>query len=104
MEKFIRGIETTKTYQIEFLKFKNTITRGWPGGMVVGCARSASLAQGSQVWIPGTDLYTAHQAMLWQRPTKTGTDLAQGQSSSPKPKNKQTKTITEINLVDGRWV
>ena len=30
---------------------------------------SALAAWDSPVWIPGTDLYTAHQAMLWQHPT-----------------------------------
>ena len=30
--------------------------RGWHGGAVVKCARSASAAWGSPVWIPGTDM------------------------------------------------
>ena len=30
---------------------------------------SDSAAQGLKVWIPGVDLHTAHQAMLWWRPT-----------------------------------
>ena len=67
---------------------------------------SALAAQGSQVWIPGADLHTTGQAMLWQGPAyrieedwhrcwlrvnlpqvKRGAlaqMLAQGQSSSPK--------------------
>ena len=53
---------------------------------------SASAGWGSQDPIPGTDLHTAHQAMLWQHPTyKVDEDwqqmLAQGQSSSPKENN-----------------
>ena len=41
---------------------------GQPGGLVVKFAHSASAAQGSQVWIPGTDLRITHKAMLWQHP------------------------------------
>ena len=40
--------------------------RGWPGGTAVKFTRSASAAQGTPVWIPGTDLRTACQDMLWQ--------------------------------------
>ena len=40
--------------------------RGFPGGAVVNFARSASAAHGSQVQIPGRDVDTAYQAMLWQ--------------------------------------
>ena len=36
---------------------------------VVKFVNSASAAQGLQIWIPGTDLHTPHQAMLWQHPT-----------------------------------
>ena len=43
--------------------------RGQPGGVVVDFACSASVAQGSRVPIPGADLHTAHQAMLWRHPT-----------------------------------
>ena len=62
---------------------------GWLGGIVVKFARSALTAQSSQVQIPGADLHTAHQAMLWWRPTykmggRLAWMLAQGQSSSSK--------------------
>ena len=58
---------------------------------MVKFAHSASEAQGSRFWIPGADLHTANQAMLWRHPTyKTEEDwqqmLAQGQSSSPQKK------------------
>ena len=43
--------------------------RGQPGGIVVKFAHSASVAQGSQVWILGADLHTTHQAVLWWHPT-----------------------------------
>ena len=43
--------------------------RGWPGGIVVKFLCSTLAVWGSQVWILGTDLHTAHQAMLWQDPT-----------------------------------
>ena len=42
---------------------------GWPGGVVVKFVCSALAAQGSRVQIPGVDLHTTHQAMLWQHPT-----------------------------------
>ena len=48
---------------------KKERSRGWPGGAVVKFMYSASVAQGSRVQIPGTDLHTAHQAMLKWRPT-----------------------------------
>ena len=35
-------------------------------GAVVKFAHSASVAQGSLVQMPGTNLHTAYQAMLWQ--------------------------------------
>ena len=40
--------------------------RGQPGGAGVKFAHSASAARGSLVRIPGVDLCTACQAMLWQ--------------------------------------
>ena len=39
---------------------------GQPGGAPIEYARSVSAAQGSLVQIPGVDLRTACQAMLWQ--------------------------------------
>ena len=45
------------------------IMRGWPCGIVVRFVHSTSMAWGLQVQIPGTDLQTAHQVMLWQCPT-----------------------------------
>ena len=70
------------------------LRKGPGGGVVVKFAHSASAAQGSQVQIPGADLCTTHQAMLWQHPTyKTEEDwqqmLAQGQTSSSKTKAKK---------------
>ena len=40
-----------------------------PVALVVKFAHSTSAARGSQVWIPGVDLHTTHQAMLWQHLT-----------------------------------
>ena len=42
---------------------------GWPGGLVIKFAHSTLAARGLWVQIPGADLCTAHQAMLWQHPT-----------------------------------
>ena len=43
--------------------------RGRPGGIVIKFACSILVAQGSWFWIPGADLHTAHQALLWRHPT-----------------------------------
>ena len=66
---------------------------------MVKFVRSASTAQGSPVWIPGTDLHTAYQAMLWWHPTyKVEEDwqhmLAQGQYSSL---SKKVTTFSNLN-------
>ena len=45
------------------------LERGQPSGIVVKFTCFALVVRGSQVWIPGTDLHTAHQAMLWQHST-----------------------------------
>ena len=44
-------------------------TRGYPGGIAVKLACSASAARGLRVRILGVDLHTDHQAMLWWHPT-----------------------------------
>ena len=41
----------------------------WPGGLVVKFMHSALATWSLWVWILGTDLCTAHQAMLLQCPT-----------------------------------
>ena len=41
------------------------IFRGWPDGVVVKFVYSTSVARGLWVWIPGEDLHTPCQAMLW---------------------------------------
>ena len=43
--------------------------QGWPGGVVVEFSCSGLVAWGLWVWIPETDLHTAHQVMLWWHPT-----------------------------------
>ena len=45
------------------------MTGGWPRGLVVEFVHSTSTARGSRVWIMGMDLHTAHEAMLWRRPS-----------------------------------
>ena len=47
---------------------KNRLKSGRAGDVVVDLMCSASLDWGLQVWMPGTDLHTAHQAMLWRCP------------------------------------
>ena len=41
------------------------LDRGWPSGAVVKSTRSASAAKDLLIRIPGADLGTACQAMLW---------------------------------------
>ena len=53
-----------KAIIIQPLKDKNWW--GWPSGAVVKFAHSALAALGLPVWIPGVDLCTTWQAMLWQ--------------------------------------
>ena len=48
--------------------FKKPRSGDQPGG-IVKFVHSASAALDSPVWILGADLHTAHQAMLWWRPT-----------------------------------
>ena len=48
---------------------KNYLSRGRPGGVVVKFTHSTLAAQGLLIQILGVDLHTAHQAMLWWRPT-----------------------------------
>ena len=56
---------------------------GWLGSVVFKFTHSTSGTCGSWVQILGTDLYTVHQATLWQCPTykkwrKIGTDVSSG--------------------------
>ena len=48
---------------------ENVKNWGLLGGMVVKILPSALVAPGSWVRIPGTDLHTTHQVMLWWLPT-----------------------------------
>ena len=61
---------------------KKTCIKGQPGGTVVESAHSASAAWGSQVWIPGMDLHTTHQAQCggipFTKQKKSGTDVSSG--------------------------
>ena len=45
--------------------------RGQPHGIVAKFARCTLAPWGLWVWIPGADLHTTHQAVLWQHPTYT---------------------------------
>ena len=77
---------------------------GWPCGVVVKFTYSAWVAQGSLVRILGTDLHTAHQAMLWWQPTKKNQkDLQLGYTSmcwgfGEKKEKVETKGKLESNL------
>ena len=44
------------------------VVEGRPGGTVVKCARSASVAQGSLVWIPGADMALLGKPCCGRRP------------------------------------
>ena len=93
-----------------------------PSGIVVKFVHSTSATQRSQVWIPGMDLHTIHQAMLWPHPIyKIEKDqhrcylrvnlpqqkeedwqwmLAQGQSSSSKEKKGEAYVAYILFLLD----
>ena len=65
---------------------------------------STLVALGSPVWIPGVDLCTAYQAMLWQlSQIQNGGRLAQmstqGQSSSAKREGLATDVSSELNFL-----
>ena len=47
----------------------NSDSQGQPSGIVVRFVCPTSMSQGSGVWIRGADLHTAHQPILWRRPT-----------------------------------
>ena len=42
---------------IQKLIYDNVHLRGWAGGTAVKFVRSASVSQGSLVWIPGVDMH-----------------------------------------------
>ena len=65
------GCNEINQVSISHLKFSLKIKRikGQAGGIVVKFVHSALVAKSSWVLIPGSDLYTTHQAMLWRCPT-----------------------------------
>ena len=62
------GTEEAETYTSIGVNQKKQ-TEGPAGGPAVKFAHSTLVAQGSPGQIPGADLCTAHQAILWQGPT-----------------------------------
>ena len=58
--------------QLFFYKFKKKtlvkkdMERGWPGGAAVKFTHSSLAALGALIQIPGVDLHTIFQAMVWQ--------------------------------------
>ena len=81
------------------------IVWGQPGGIVLRFTHSTSAAQGSQVQIPGADLHTAHQAMLWRHPTykkwrNTGTDVSSGPIFLSKKRKKSIERERERESIE----
>ena len=66
----LNHIKEVRIYSVQhfFIATNIKITRGRPGGAMVEFAHSASAAWGLSFQIPGADLSTACQAMLWQVP------------------------------------
>ena len=58
------GDPHSKFYSLKGLIRKWNVGR--PSGVAVNFACSTSVVWGSPVWIPGADLHTICQAMLWQ--------------------------------------
>ena len=78
--------------------FKNNILGDQPGGVVVKFKHSTSAAQGSQVRIPGVELHTAHQAILWRGPTyKTEEDWHRCQLSDSLPQTIRGRLATDVS-------
>ena len=67
--KFPDGLTAAFFAQLAGSCVKTHLVGGQPGGAAVRFAHSSSAAWGSPVQIPGVDLCTAYQAMLWQHPT-----------------------------------
>ena len=53
---------------MRLFRMQKPLGRGQPHGVVLKFTHSSSVAWGLQVQILGTDLHTAHQAMLWRHP------------------------------------
>ena len=76
-------------------------TRGQPSGVVVKFAPSTLAAQGLQVWIPGADLQTTHQAMP-QHPTyeiEEDWRRCQLKDNLPHQKKKKKKTTLRASVM-----
>ena len=89
--------------QITLPSYQKKNSLGASPVVVVNFACPTSAALGLLVPMPGSDLYTAHQAMLWQHPTrKTEEDwqqvLARGQSSLPPSKKSLSKYLLLLLL------
>ena len=77
--------------------------RGRPCGQVVKFTHSTLVAWGSRVQIPGTDLHTAHQAMLWRCPTYK-IELTSGPIFLTKKKKSQSHEDKEGLRDYSRWM
>ena len=44
---------------------QKSVIKGWSSGVMVKSTHSASASRGMPVQIPGTDLHTAYQTILW---------------------------------------
>ena len=63
---------------------------------MVKFACSSSLARGSLVWIPGVDLHTAHQTMMWGHPiykVEENWHRRELRDNPPHQKEKKKKTL-----------
>ena len=79
---------------------KTNKLRVWPSGTGVGFVCSALAAWGSWIWIVGTDLHTAHHAMLWWQPTyKIEDDWLTDVSSRTTFQAKRGRLATDISSV-----
>ena len=91
----------SKSKERQWVSFENSLKkilhRGWPGGVVVKFTRFTSVAQGSQVQIPGVGLHATDPAMLKLHPTykivEVGIDVSSATVFLTKKKQKQKQKL-----------
>ena len=94
----IAGVSFRQPQERDYTSTKDLKDRGWPSGVAVKFACSASAARGLWVQIPGADLHTAHQSMLWWCPTQeTEEDWPRCELSDHPPQAERGRLATYVS-------